>query len=507
MPRELCLMKQVVTSTLTIYVTAALLSLLLAYDGTLRASVINYDGICYLQSAATLGTASLHEAMHICGQAQWPFYSMLIYGVTLLSQLSIMNAAYVLNGLLSLITVLSFIYLVKLLTDSKPVLWFAAAAILLMHEFNSVREYVIRDHGFWAFYLVSVALLIQYFRKPSLPGAMLWSGALLLATLFRVEGVIFLILLPWLAWFTQGQRLKQFLQLNLLSILAAAMTLLYLLLHQQTTVNLSRFSELLFQVHHGFQVLVQTFNDKSTALAQAILNGYSARDAKLIFGLMLIAWYGVSVIINLSIVYTLIALFTYHKKLLKLDAAARQVFLGYILINVLITAPFLVEYMFLSKRYLIALSLLLLVWVPFGLAAVWEQRRRSLTIITALLVIASALGGVIDFGYSKKYIRDAGLWLASNAPANSAIYSNDFQVMFYSNHFGNSIFAKAGEFANLAALSANKWQQYDYLAVHVNPRDSANLLALQQLRLPPTKVFANRRGDAVWIYVKPDKEN
>jgi hypothetical protein len=499
-------MKQGVQKVLSVYLTAAVLSLLLAYDGSLRASVINADGICYLQSAATIGLAGVHAAMQVCGQAQWPFYSILIHGFSAVSQLSLINAAFMLNGLLSVLTVLAFIYLVKMFTERKPVIWFAAATILLMHEFNSVREYVIRDHGFWAFYLISVVLLIQYFRQPSWRGAMLWSGALILATLFRVEGVLFLLLLPWLAWFGQGQRWRQFLQLNTATMLAAGAALVYGLSHQQNSLAISRFGELLFQVQHGLQVLVQTFNAKSAALAQAILNGYSARDAKMIFALMIMAWYGVSVVTNLSLVYTALAAFAYFKKLLPLDRAGRQVFSGYILLNVLITVPFLVEYLFLSKRYLIALSLLLMVWVPFALAALWEQRRPWLTALTAVVVLASALGGVIDFGYSKKYIRDAGLWLASNAPAQAAIYSNDLQVMFYSGHFGNSIFTKAHEFANLSALNANQWQQYDYLAVHVNPRDPEEAVAIQQLPLKAVKVFANRRGDAVLIYVRPNKE-
>jgi hypothetical protein len=498
-------MKQGVQNYRWIYLTAAVSSLLLAYDGSLRASVINADGICYLQSAATIGVAGLHEAMHVCGQAQWPFYSLLIHGLTLISPFSLINAAFVLNGLLSLLTVVSFITLVKMFTERKSVIWFAAVTILLMHEFNSVREYVIRDHGFWAFYLMSVVLLIQYFRKPSEQGALLWSASLMVATLFRVEGVIFLLLMPWLAWFAPVNRLRQFIQLNMLTVITASLALTYAFIHQDT-VGTSRFGELLFQVHNGLQVLIQSFNTKSAALANAILNGYSARDAKMIFALMVVAWYGISVVTNLSLIYTVLAGFAYFKKLLPLDRAGRQVFSGYLIINVLITAPFLVEYMFLSKRYLIALSLLLMVGVPFAMAALWEQRRNWLTAVTAVAVVGTALGGLIDFGYSKQYIRDAGLWLASNTPAQAAIYSNDLQVMFYSGHFGNAVFAKASEFADMSALDANKWQQYDYLAVHVDPRDPHYVVALQHLPWRPVKVFANRRGDAVLIYVKPNKE-
>jgi hypothetical protein len=68
-----------------IYLVAALFSILLSFDGSLRATVVNPDGVCYLQSAATIATAGVHHAMHICGQAQWPFYSILIYDLVALT--------------------------------------------------------------------------------------------------------------------------------------------------------------------------------------------------------------------------------------------------------------------------------------------------------------------------------------------------------------------------------------------------------------------------------------
>jgi hypothetical protein len=504
-------MKGLAGRDVSIYLTAALISLLLAFDGSLRATVVNADGICYLQSAATIASSGLHAAMQVCGQAQWPFYSLLIYGLAAVSQFSLIHAAFILNGLFSLITVLTFIYLVSLFDAKQTVLWFAAGAILLLHEFNSVREYIIRDHGFWAFYLISVVLLIKYLRKPTIFVAIAWSAALVIATLFRVEGVIFLLLLPLTALLqpiSWQQRLQQFIELNLVTLLVGILALFYAFSHHQPTHDVSRFNELTFQVQHGFQVLVQTYNAKADALAAAILNGYSARDAKLLFGLLLTAWYGVSVITNLSVIFAVLFGFSLSKKLLPLDSASKKVFAGYILINVLITAPFLVEYLFLSKRYLLAMSLLLLVWVPFALAALWEKRQYSRWPVglAVILIVASALGGIIDFGYSKRYIHDAGFWLANNTPANALIYSNDLQVMYYSGHFGNSVFNKAREFADLSSLSADKWQQYDYLAVHVDARDPKDKLALAQMPLAPSKVFANSRGDSILIYVRPHKE-
>ena len=489
-----------------IYFIAAIFSLLLTYDGTLRATVINPDGICYLQSASTFASANWHDAMHVCGQAQWPFYSFLIYCLVLVTNISFISAGFVWNGIFSLISVLAFIYLIKMLNGGRTVLWFAAATILLMHEFNSVREYIIRDHGFWAFWLLSVIALIQYLRTPALRYAFFWSVSLLLATLFRVEGILFLLMLPFVAFFNNGARLRGFLQLNWLTIIGASSIVIYVVATRHGVHDASRFSELQFQVSHGLQLISQNFHAKSEALAQAILNDYSHRDANLIFAGLLVFWYLVSVITNLSIIYTLLAVYAFKQKLVNLDRPAKLVIAAYILINLLITAPFLVEYMFLTKRYLIALSLLLSIWVPFALASIWQARPR-LAVLTTALVVLTALGGVIDFGYSKSYIRDAGLWLAQNAPANAAIYSNDFQVMFYSNHFGNSIFSKKDAYADLNMLADDKWRQYDYLAVHINQQALPATQVIQAMHLTPTRIFANRRGDAIVIYEKQPREN
>jgi hypothetical protein len=481
-----------------IYFIAALVSIVLAFDGSWRASVINPDGICYLQSAATLASAGLHDAMQICGQAKWPFYSMLIFGVVSVTKLSYISAAFFLNGLLSLVSVLTFIYITHLLGANRRVMWFAAATILLMHEFNSVREYVIRDHGFWAAYLVAIAGLIHYFRAPSWRYALLWSAATIVATLFRVEGILFLLLMPFTAFFAGQNRVEKFLQLNCLTlIIAASLSLLALASHSALHAN--RLGEIEFQFAHGVAALVRDFHIHSAALGQYVLNGYSARDASWILALMLIAWYVASFVINLSFVYTGLALFAMWRKLLPLDRAALLVVLGYFAVNVLITAPFLVEYMFLSKRYLLGMSLLFMLWVPFTLDYLQRHVATRKVIFPAviLLMVLTALGGIFDFGYSKTYVRKAGEWLADNLPANANLYSNDLQVLFYSRHFGSDIFAKANAYADSNALADEKWRQYDYLALQVSRK---NLAALQQIHLIPYKIFANKRGDEVVIY-------
>ena len=139
----------------SIFFSAAAISILLSIWAATTGSVVNTDAICYLQSADTM-PAGLHAAMTVCGQAQWPFYSALIFSVVHLASLSNVAAAYLLNGFFSLISVVTFVGIIHFLNPARRLLWLAAAVILLSHDFNAIRQYIIRDHGFWAFYLVSI---------------------------------------------------------------------------------------------------------------------------------------------------------------------------------------------------------------------------------------------------------------------------------------------------------------------------------------------------------------
>jgi hypothetical protein len=184
-----------------IYGVALLTSILLSFLICYRNLVINPDGICYLLSAQVIGSASIRDAMHFCPQAQWPFYSTLIYALVQISHLSFAASAHVLNGLFSLASVITFILIIKELGGDRRILWLAAGVILLNHQFNVLRVDIIRDHGFWAFYLISIYLLLKFFREPKWTTALAWNASLVIATLFRIEGAVFLLAMPFISWF------------------------------------------------------------------------------------------------------------------------------------------------------------------------------------------------------------------------------------------------------------------------------------------------------------------
>lgn len=502
-------MHAIARKQLTLYSLAVCFSLLLSVWAMLKTVVINPDAICYLYSAEAVAKG-LAFASHLCEQARWPFYSVLIFGLSKISHLSSIASAYMLDGFFSLISVVTFIAIISLFTQRMRVIALSAVVILLAHEFNGLRVEIIRDHGFWAFYLLSLFFALCYFMRSSQHStpwryALLWSASLVIATLFRIEGVVFLLLLPLAALIdrrhTMITRIKMFFQLNTLMLLGGVALLVWIMLHPLQ--QLGRLAEIQFQLQHGMSEFIHSFVHTANALSTYVLNGFSSRDAYWIALGMFAVWYVFIVIANVSPIYAILIIYAFSKKLAGLTRETRLVLWAYILINIIITAIFLVDNMFLAKRYLIALSLVLMLWVPFALDNLvlqWHKRKWPL-LLAGILILIYGLGGIFDFGHSKKYIRDGGDWLALHASANQKIYSNDYQLLYYSNHIGDAIFSVGKEFENVTKISNGKWKQYDYIALRVSQDDLEKKSGiLSEINLTPVAIFENDRHDQVRIY-------
>jgi hypothetical protein len=388
----------------------------------------------------------------------------------------------------------------RLLTPSKRIHLLALATILLAHHFNVFRADILRDHGYWAFYLFSVYWLLRYFksrsRKEEQYSALLWSSSLLVASLFRLEGIIFLVILPCMAFGMPGQKMKNrirtFLQLNSLLFFVLVLVLVLWMLHP--VQSFGRLDYLFFQITKGCQMLMRHWHQASTVMGQQVLSVYSARDASLVLMLALGGYYLVSLVDVLTLGYFVLAAYAMVLRLPDKSPGNSQVLWPYVAINFLITVFFLAQNFFLSRRYLMAMALTLMLWVPFAIENLirqWRVRRWPV-ILAVVVIVTCSLGGFIQFGTSKKYLREAGEWLALHTSPNARLYSNDSVLLYYSTHAGNSLFDSR---PSLQAIETNNaWRQYDWLAIRTRQEDEV------KIPLSPVQVFHNSRHAEVRIY-------
>lgn len=489
---------------------AACISLILSFWFSARDNIINPDGICYLMSAQYFEVAGIKGVAQFCPQSQWPLYSLLIFGMTQLTHLSYLHAAQLLDAFLTMTSVISFLLIVQMLGGNKRVLMLAALTILFDHQMNVLRDNVIRDHGFWASYLLSMYLLLKFYQKPAMRIAILWSGASIIATLFRIEGAVFFILMPLTAFFVKAEsfkiRLKYASMLNVPLLIIAFAGVIFLVTHPQYTLDhLGRVNELFNQILNGWDLILNRYHSAKNVLAQYILPPEGYPDAKAITILIWLNWYLYNVVLTFSLGYTLLLIYAWFSKALPFERNSKVVIIAAVMINVMITMAFLAEHLFVSKRYLIALSLTFMIWVPFAIERLMGQwhnmKQRLFLMICVALIIGATASGIVDFGYPKSYLREAGVWVSENIPKDAKVYGNDKQVMYYSKHYGNNFYNLFPQYKHLTEIRDDKWKQYDYLVIRIgsNPDEETRNI-LNSLKIAPIKLFKNNRGNQVVIY-------
>jgi hypothetical protein len=494
---------------LNLYFAAALISLFVSFWISSHSSIINPDAICYLLGADEIGQSGIHHAMRLCGQVTWPFYSALIYMFSKYTFISLSASAYLLDAVFTLISVVTFIAIVSALGGSRRVLLLAAFVILSAHQFNAVREYIIRDHGYWAFNLLSILFMLRFLNDSRMHDALCFSGSLMIAALFRIEGAVFLVFMPMLVFVNAGawqKRIVDYLKLNVVTLaVVLAVCALMALYPQQSLEKFGRVPELLNQFTHGFVIIAERFQTAKSALGQYVLPHEAVRDAGIVWLCMLVVLYIWNILSNLSITSAALVIYAWTSGVsLQFNRAGKLVLWGFLCLNLMIAAIFFVERMFFSKRYLIAMTLVFLLWVPFALDKLLlnksDKRSRIIAYIAMMLLLLPAVGTLINTGDSKLFVREAGSWIAANIPAEAKLYSNDLQLAYYSQHYGKGIYTAMNENRNVDAVLNDQFRHYNYAALRSNIKDKRAAEFLDSAHVPVVAEFKNRHGDHVRIY-------
>lgn len=171
-------------------VFAAICSTLFSLWAVFRLDLVNNDAIVYLRTAEAYTQGGFNAALQTYG---WPFYSIFIAWIQQISSLSYQQSAFLLNSAFFIVICSAFIKLVQLLGANTRVQWWSALLILVYPQLNNYRDFIIRDIGYWAFYLLAIVALASYIQQRKNRHLFLWTLYITMATLFRVEGIFFLI--------------------------------------------------------------------------------------------------------------------------------------------------------------------------------------------------------------------------------------------------------------------------------------------------------------------------
>lgn len=485
----------------------AVLSLLLSLWALYLDPVVNRDGILYIEAADHFSHGQWAAGFSIY---KWPFYSFVIGLVSYTTGMSAGHAAYLVNAGLYALTVLGFVAFVKVLGGSGRVLWLAAIVVLLHPDLNAFRSFVIRDVGYWACYLWSLAFYLAYVRGGD--SRLLLSGILIAlgGFLFRIEGVVLITVVPACLYTHRSGIGTQTTVVLLAAALATGAAIAAApLWHYVSEVNIS--TELLLgsPLHHlagSWAMLAGGIEDRLAALQREIPGVASGAAAVPVYLVTVLAMALLELIKSVGVVFSGIIVYAFVRKSIFIPESIRPWWWFLVGIQAVLVLQFAFSNFFLAKRYPVALALTLLPIVPFFLDDIWrrcETYGRSYArnaLIIAVLIAIESLDG-LDVGTSKHYLRDAGLWLRANAPPGASFYSNDRILTYYSGLEEGKPNAEHSWREAMQEIWTNDWRSHDYFALVMTTSNRQNeVLLFRRIKAEPVKIFANDDGDRVLIF-------
>ncbi len=487
----------------------AALSLLLSLWLILIEPVINRDAIIYLRTAE----AYLHDgALASFAIFDRPFLSIIMALLHQLTGLSLLHSGLVLSAVFYAVLSTAFVSIVRLLGGNRRVQIIAAIVILSHPMIGAGRDSIMRDAPFWAFSLLAFRTLLLYVRQPALKYNFQWFSFIVIATLFRFEGLFFAALAP-VAVFTAASydmRLKVSLRLLILPVVAMVIAGVAILLVQNTLPPGSHLFPNIASYVGKLRALPDGFAQLTTATADTLLVFSAKEDASIaaVAGLAAILLANLARAIMLPYVVVLIWGKVQHLENV-IPRQFRYLINAHLVIALFYLGLFTLSNRFILERYCHIFTIFVALYLPFLVNAAWAPQRKPLTKILAALVL---VGMVIDVagssGHRKVYKKDATQWLVSNTPETASIVSNSKYIAYFSGRETDwrnlgAITFRASELATKPAL----WRSADYIVVKVKPREFGRWAQfLEDNSLLELKAFPGKSHGKISIVKVPHQE-
>lgn len=481
---------------------------------------LNLDGIEYLQLSQLYLSHGLKATM---AHYAWCFYPVLIASLSQLTHLGLYASAQILNTLLIALILVAYILNVKTLGANKKMLWIAFFAILFFPELAHERYMIYRDFGYYAFMLLGCYCLLQFGKDRSSWKLILWALFTFLGALFRIEGLVFLALMPLALLFwpesTLRQRVKYFFYANLVNLLLGIIALLYL--GFKLYASGSAYHHILALVNmdflHSIQGVKQSFMQQQKILDQHLLSIFGIHNARIILISAYVAIFLSSIYLAIGFIYFILALYGFKHKMLTWSAPNKLVIFFYIILNCIILITFASEHLFITTRYTVFLGLLIMLFSPFGVLYLWENypwtknliyhnKRLRLNAFVRPSLLACALylfiSASFHIGVNKNYYIRAGKWVQTHIGKEQRFSANSIRLVYYLNHPGTTLkaFKYGVHLTNAEFLSQLNKKAYNYVAIDVPIHEISNInKQIKALDLKPIKNFYDNRGDVIMI--------
>lgn len=390
--------------------------------------VINFDGVTYITIAELFLQGEFFDALDYYS---WPFYSLFIAATAKLLMLSAETAAIVFNTLMVISLTLAFVSIVGQLSNhNRRIILIAAVVIVLFPSISKYRSFVIRDFGYLSCYLWSLYFLLRYctsFNRNHLAAWLLFAA---LSSLFRFEGIIFVLIAPYFLFLFAATEINHRRSLTivfstLIALSCVALMYWYTLNKYMDSVEVAR------QAGKDINNLADLFmanmqqrlGDKPVTLPNV--------STLVLANLGNVAG---EIIRRMAVFYLAFVVYATIKGLALKQELQRRIWLIYVITNLVLLIGFSLSNNFFVSRYALATVLTLMILVPFAIDRLFAVtgRARAGMIVSILLLLIVSLEG-LDVRTDKHYIKEAGNWVSENIDSESRVYSNNKLAIYYAN--------------------------------------------------------------------------
>ncbi len=477
--------------------------------------LFNPDSVFYLVAAEAWIETGVGAALEIYWR---PFYSILIGAFALLSGLSALASAHVIDALFAATLLVGVQLLIRELGGDVRTQCVGLVLFLLLPSLHEYRTMIGRDLGYWAAAMLALVVLIRYARSGHVRLMGLFYGAVLVAMLFRPEAVM-LLLLPFTLAIRRGGR-----QQVRAVLIAQAPLLFACLLLAVGALGSERVSEFVAGVMQEslreplrlLDTVPARFADMRDAFSSRVLHAefHDYAVIGLIAGIIAVVAAHFTAAISWPVL--LIGLFGFRRESFKaLDPDALRLAVWTIALMVVMLCVFLVVRPLMQTRFLMLPAFIVLALAPFAVAhvrrmAAQSGRLRPYRWVAGVLVAYLIVDAWCLLQHSKNYLLDAADLVRQEAGTDGKVLSNDVRIAYLSGssyRFDDLLVAR-----QLERLSPQRRRlleaDYDYWAVHLRAgsRDVSGLLDV----LPAWREIGrtgNRKGDHVLVLVSPRRDD
>ncbi len=419
---------------------AALSSLLLSMVAVMLGQEPNEDGFIYLRTAEIFVEDGLVAAFR---HYPWATHSVLIGLLQYLPGMDFLAAAQWLNALWYAVVTVAFVNLVREFNPSPRVAVLAAMTVLAWPLLNEFRFYIIRDIAFLGLALWAALFLLRYYRHGGILRAAACCALLAAAALFRAEALALLLLTPLSLLAHPGLPLRQRLR-RLLPVWGMTAMLLLAVLAMFLLADVDLWERLRTVVGTYRPFLESALNGSGSghaALTQAMFTDHAARHSAEYTGLILTSGLTAMLIArlleSLGIIAAGIIGYGLWRQRPPLPPVCFRPWVTWLATSLAILMLFTLITRFMTTRYTLLFSLLLLVLVPLIVDRIWiaaEQtgRQRRFAWVFGLLLAYSAIDAHITFGEPKRWLPATIEWLEMETDAETPLRTNERYIAWRS---------------------------------------------------------------------------